>query len=126
LQVPLLQVAGATQSAVVVQLVRQAVGPHTYFKQELELPATQLCEASHVEEVVKVEPMQVAGTQTVPTGQTAQVPAPEQTPVAAQDAWGLPMQAPLGLDPATLLVQVPAAPGALHCSQPLVQAALQQ
>jgi hypothetical protein len=64
LQVPLLQLAGATQSPFVPQLVRQAVGPHTYFPQEL-LAVTQLPIPSQLE-VSRVVPLQVDAAQDVP------------------------------------------------------------
>jgi hypothetical protein len=75
---------------------------------------------------VATPPLHEAGAHVVPADQTAQAPAPLQKSVDPQEAWDVAVQAFRGSLPATALVQLPAAPGALHCWQPPAQALLQQ
>jgi hypothetical protein len=121
------QVNPETQSLVEAQVVLQAdpVGAHRYGLHEL-LAVEQVPSPLQVEDDCNVEPVQVAGAQAVPAGQTAQLPAPEQTPVAPHVDADVATQTLRGLVPAVALVQVPSCPAALHCSQPPVQALSQQ
>ena len=123
---PAVQVNGARQSLLEAQVVLQAVpvGAHRYGLHE-RLAVEQVPSPSQVGDC-SVEPVQVAGAQTVPAGQTAQAPAPEQKPVDAHEDADAAMQTPRGLVPTTALVQVPTWPAALHWTQPPVQAVSQQ
>ena len=50
----------------------------------LLVPGRQVVDPSHVEDEIAVPLLQLPGAHVVPAAQTAQVPAPEQTPVVPQ------------------------------------------
>lgn len=90
-QLELTQALGETQSAVLVQSVRQAAfDPHTKGSHFAPTPGRQEPAPSQVPAAVNVEPMQLGSAHRTPAMNFRQPPAPSQVPslpqVAAADA----------------------------------------
>ena len=81
-QLPALQMLGATQSASAVQVARHAVpaASHLYFPHEPGAAAAQAPAPSHSRAGVKVEPLHVAAPHTVLLAYLRHAPAPLQVP----------------------------------------------
>ena len=120
-----LQVLGDAQSALVVQVVRQAPLPHANGAQPDESTVWQVPVPLHVRAGVNVVPEQVAAMQVVPAAYRRQAPVPLHMPSLLQ------LEAPRsahwfrGSWPFGTLVQAPTVPASAHDWQP-PQAELQQ
>jgi hypothetical protein len=129
-QVPALQMLGATQSASAVQVVRQAApaASHLYFPHALVVAAAQTPAPSHPRDDVNVDPLQLAAAHDVPMTYLRHAPAPLHVPslphveaavsghcVATSGGW-----------PVAIGEHVPTLPVTEHDMQVPVQALLQQ
>jgi hypothetical protein len=127
-QLPVMQVFGDTQSVVVVQSTRHALlVPHWYGSQPEESAGRQRPAPSHVREVVRVDPTQVAAAHSVPATCWRQPPAPLQLPSLpqAEAAVAGHWVAGTGGIPAGIGEQVPTVPVRLQDSQVPPHALLQ-
>jgi hypothetical protein len=126
-QLPLRQVFGVVQSAVVPHIMRQAApGPHWYGAQVDGDVVWQVPVPLQVWAGEYVEPVHDAATQTVPAAYSRQWPSPSQAPSLPQ------LPAPLsshwfsGSAPTPTNAQVPALPASAHDRHVPVQLELQQ
>jgi hypothetical protein len=124
-QVPAVQVLGVTQSALVAQVVLQALVPQTYGAHELEVFA-QVPLPSHDAAGVKVEPVQAAVAQPVPAAYFWQAPLPLQRPFKPQVVAPASAHWASGSWPAGTATQVPTEPAIAHELQVEEQAVAQQ
>ncbi len=128
-QLPLMQVFGAAQSALAVQVVRQApavlqaYGSHSVLVTVRQTPAPL-----QVRFGVRVDPLQPPVEQTVPSAQYRQAPIPLQDPSVPQVLAAVAGHwvAVTGGCPFAMLVQVPRLPATAHDRQVPVQASSQQ
>jgi hypothetical protein len=125
-QLPPLQVNGATQSVSAVQVVLQADVPHANGSHAELVAVWQVPVPLQVRVGVNVDPVQAAATQAVPLAYRRQAPAPSQNPSVPQAAAPLSVHWLSGSWPAGTLVQVPTVPVSAHDWQVPVHAALQQ
>ena len=129
-QLPALQMLGATQSASAVHVVRHAVPPvlQVYFPHEPVVGAAHAPAPSHRRAGVNVEPLQVAAAHTVLLTYLRQAPAPLQVPSLPQvDAAAIGhCDATRGAAPAAIGEHVPTLPASEHDTHVPVQAMLQQ
>ena len=129
-QLPALQMLGATQSASAVQVARHAVpaASHLYFPHEPVVAAAQAPAPSHRRAGVKVEPLQVAAAHTVLLAYLRHAPAPLQVPSFPQvDAAAIGhCDATRGGSPVAIGEQVPTLPTNEQDMQVPVHAVLQQ
>src|SRR5262245_2417837 len=109
-QLPPMQVNGATQSALTVQVVRQAPVPHTYGLHMDVVAAWQVPVPLHERAEVSVEPVQLAVMHCVPAAYSRQPPVPLQKPSVPQlpVPWSLHWLS--GSVPVGTFVQVPCVP----------------
>jgi hypothetical protein len=129
-QLPALQMLGATQSASAVQVVRHAApaASHLYFPHALMVAAAQTPAPSHARDDVTVDPVQLAAAQDVPMTYLRHAPAPLHVPslphvvaaaighcVATRGGW-----------PVAIGEHVPTLPASEHDMQVPVHALLQQ
>jgi hypothetical protein len=121
------QTLGDAQSALVVQVVRQAVGPQAYGLHVVLLPAAwQVPAPLQTRAAVAIPLAQAAPTQTVPLAYRRQAPAPLQLPSFMHVAAPASVHWFSGSWPAGTAVQVPAVPDSAHDWQVPVQAVAQQ
>ena len=125
-QVPPLQENGDTQSALVVQVVLQALVPHANGSQADVLTVWQVPVPLQVRVGENVDPVQLAATQVVPLAYRRQAPPPSQNPSVPQAAAPLSAHWFRGSCPAGTFVHVPAVPLSAHDWQVPPQPALQQ
>jgi hypothetical protein len=125
-QLPPLQVNGATQSVSAVQVVLQAPLPQTYGSHADVVTVWQVPVPLHVRAGVSVEPVQEAGAQVVPVAYKRQAPAPLQKLSVPHDAAPWSEHWASGSWPAGTLVHAPADPVSAHDWQVPVQAVEQQ
>ena len=129
-QLPALQMLGATQSASAVHVVRHAVPPvlQVYFPHEPVVGAAHAPAPSHRRAGVNVEPLQVAAAHTVLLTYLRQAPAPLQVPSLPQvDAAAIGhCDATRGAAPAAIGEHVPTFPVRVHAPQPPSHALSQQ
>jgi hypothetical protein len=85
-QLPPVQTFGATQSVLLVQLVRQSPPPQTNGAQLWVVPATQVPAPSQRAARVLVDPVQLWTVHTVPDAYLRQAPIPSQVPSLPQVA----------------------------------------
>jgi hypothetical protein len=126
-QLPLMQVLGLVQSALVMHVVRQAPPvPQTYGSHCESDVVWHVPVPLHVRAGAYVEPVQLAATQTVPVAYSRQAPLPSQLPSVPQLAAPLSVHWFSGSAPTATNVQVPAVPVSAHDRHVPVQLELQQ
>jgi len=122
---PAVQTLGETQSALVAQVVLQALGPQTYGAHELVVFA-QVPLPSHDAAGVNVEPVQAAAAQPVPAAYFWQAPLPLQRPLRPQVVAPASAHWASGSCPPGTATQVPTEPETAHELQVEEQAVAQQ
>jgi hypothetical protein len=129
-QLPLTQLFGDTQSAVVPQVILQAfvVASHTYGSHSVLVTDLHTPAPSHVRCGVCVDPTQVGAAHWVVLGQKRQAPLPLQVPSVPQvvDTVVAHCVAGVGAAPIGTLLHAPTLPVSAHDLHVPVQALLQQ
>jgi len=125
-QLPVLQTLGDAQSALVVQVVRQAPVPHAKGAQLEDVAVWQVPVPLHVRADVTVDPVQVAAAHCVPAPYRRHAPLPLHMPSVLQLAAPRSAHWFSGSAPAATLVHTPTVPAIAHDWQVPPHAELQQ
>jgi hypothetical protein len=113
-QLPALQTLGDAQSALVVQVVRQAPVPHAKGAQLEEVTVWQVPVPLHVRAGVTVEPVHVAAAHCAPAPYRRHAPLPLHMPSVLQLATPRSAHWFSGSAPAATFVHVPRVPASAH------------